>query len=335
MRFSISIPVQFPVGEPIERRFQESIEVVRAAREAGFNHISASQHYLATPFQYLQPVPILARMAAESGDMTLGSGIILLTLQHPVDMAESIATLDVITGGRLVFGVGLGYRDEEFDAFGVPKGKRLSRFLEALHVIERLWTEERVTHQGEHFQLNDVTLTTRPLQKPRPPIVLAASGDKMVRRAAKLADAWAIAGHATFATLERQVEVYKAALAEAGKPFPPERFAIGKEMFIGREMGEARKAALPHIETKYKAYAAWGQDNVLPDGESFDLPIDELMEDRFIVGDPEHCIEQIEAHRDRLGVRQIGFRLHWPGLDHRRVLDAISLIGERVIPHFR
>jgi len=239
MRFGLSLPVQHPVGDDMTQRFAELLEVVRLARGAGFHHVSASQHYLAAPFQYMQPLPVLARVAAEIGEMTLGTGIMLLALQHPVDVAESLATLDVICGGRLVFGVGLGYRDVEFDAFGIPRGRRLSRFLEVLDVVRRLWTEERVTFHGEHFHLEDVGLTMRPRQKPRPPIVVAASNDKMVRRVARIGDAWAIAGHATLATLERQVALYRTALEAEGKPFPPPLFSLGKELYIARDMDTA------------------------------------------------------------------------------------------------
>ena len=108
MRFGLSLPMQHPIGDDLGQRFAELLEMVRLARQAGFHHISASQHYLAAPFQYMQPVPVLARVAAEAGEMTVGTGIMLLALQQPVDVAESVATLDVICGGRFVFGVGLG-----------------------------------------------------------------------------------------------------------------------------------------------------------------------------------------------------------------------------------
>ena len=334
MRFGLSLPMQHPMGDDLPRRFSELLETVRLARQAGFHHVSASQHYLAAPFQYLQPVPVLARVAAEAGEMTLGTGIMLLALQQPVDVAESIATLDVICGGRVVFGVGLGYRDVEFDAFGIPRGQRLSRFLEALEVVKRLWTEESVTFHGRHFHLEDVHLTMRPVQKPRPPIVVAASNDKMVERVAEIGDAWTIAGHATLATLERQVALYRGALEVQGKPFPPSRFALGKELYIARDTETALREALPYIATKYEAYAQWGQDSVLPAGETFHLPIEQLRQDRFIVGDPAYCAEQIALHQSRLGIQQMGFRLHWPGLPHQRVLQAIELLGEHVLPHF-
>jgi alkanesulfonate monooxygenase SsuD/methylene tetrahydromethanopterin reductase-like flavin-dependent oxidoreductase (luciferase family) len=334
MRFGLSLPMQHPVGDDLQQRFAELLEMVRLARQARFHHVSCSQHYLAAPFQYMQPLPVLARVAAEAGDMTLGTGIMLLALQQPVDVAESIATLDVICGGRLVFGVGLGYRDVEFDAFGIPRGQRLTRFLEALEVVTRLWTEDKVTFHGRHFHLQDVSLTMRPVQKPRPPIVVAASNDRMVERVARIGDAWTIAGHATLATLERQVGLYRAALAALGKPFPPPRFGLGKELYIARDMDTALREALPYLATKYEAYAQWGQDSVLPIGETFHLPIEQLRQDRFIVGDPAYCVEQIARHRDRLGIQQMGFRLHWPGMPHARVMQAIQLLGEHVLPRF-
>ncbi|ETX02282.1 MAG: hypothetical protein ETSY2_35830, partial [Candidatus Entotheonella gemina] len=224
--------------------------------------------------------------------------------------------------------------DTEFDAFGVSRGQRLSRFLEALEVVKRLWTEESVTFHGKHFHLDEVHLTMRPLQKPRPPILMAASNDNMVRRAARLGDAWAVAGHATFATLERQVKLYREALGAEGKPFPPQHFRLSKELYIAEDMDRALKEALPYIATKYKAYAQWGQDDVLPSGETFHQPIDQLRQDRFIVGDPAYCIEQIDRHREVLGVQVMSFRLHWPGLSHQRVMRAIELLGENVLPHF-
>ena len=151
---------------------------------------------------------------------------------------------------------------------------------------------------------------------------------------ARIGDAWTIAGHATLATLERQVALYRAALDAEGKPFPPPLFRLGKELYIARDMDTALREALPYIATKYEAYAQWGQDSVLPAGETFHLPIEQLRQDRFIVGDPAYCIEQIARHQERLGIQEMGFRLHWPGMPHQRVMQAIALLGEHVLPHF-
>src|SRR5262245_65610754 len=119
MKFGIGLSVQHRPEESQARRFQEHLEQVRLAKRVGFDSIWSSQHYLAEPFTYFQPIPTLARVAAEAEGMALGTGVILLPLHHPLDVAEQLATLDVISGGRLVAGLGLGYRDEENAAFGL------------------------------------------------------------------------------------------------------------------------------------------------------------------------------------------------------------------------
>ncbi len=131
MKFGLSVPVQHRSHEPSAERMRELLEQVKLARDLGFDSISASQHYLAAPFQYFQPNPLLARIAAESGEMTLITNILLLPLYNPVDLAEQLATLDIICDGRLVCGVGLGYRDLEYTVFGVERASRVSRFEEA------------------------------------------------------------------------------------------------------------------------------------------------------------------------------------------------------------
>ena len=113
LHFGLALSVQHPPGEAQAARFAEHVAQVRLAREAGFRSIWASQHFLSAPFTYFQPIPTLARIAADADGMTLGTGVLVLPLHHPLDVAEQLATLDVISGGRLVAGVGLGYRDEE------------------------------------------------------------------------------------------------------------------------------------------------------------------------------------------------------------------------------
>jgi alkanesulfonate monooxygenase SsuD/methylene tetrahydromethanopterin reductase-like flavin-dependent oxidoreductase (luciferase family) len=131
MKFGLSVPVQHLPDEPGAERIAELIEQVKLARDLGFDSISASQHYLAAPFQYFQPIPLLARIAAESGGMTLITNILLLPLYHPVDLAEQLATLDIICDGRLVC--------------SVERASRVSRFEEALRLLKRLWAEDEVS----------------------------------------------------------------------------------------------------------------------------------------------------------------------------------------------
>jgi alkanesulfonate monooxygenase SsuD/methylene tetrahydromethanopterin reductase-like flavin-dependent oxidoreductase (luciferase family) len=307
---------------------------VKLARDLGFDSISASQHYLATPFQYFQPIPLLARIAAESGEMTLITNILLLPLYNPVDLAEQLATLDIICNGRLVCGVGLGYRDVEYTVFGVERASRVSRFEEALTLLKRLWTEDEVSCEGEHFRLDRAQMTLKPVQRPRPPIWIAASSNAGIQRAAHLGDAWTIAGHATLATLKHQVQFYRNTLQALGKPFP-EDFPLSKELFIAPDRRTALCEAQPYLEAKYRAYSQWGQDRELPATETFAVPFETLVQDRFILGNPDDCIRQIRTHQEQLGITHMKFRVHWPGMPHELVMRTIRLLGEKVLPACR
>src|ERR1700704_4243350 len=154
----------------------DQIAMVRHARDRGWDSLFSGQHYLNEGNnKQLQLVPFLARLAAEAGEMTLGLGILLLNLHNPVYTAETVATLDIIAGGNFIFGIGLGYRDVEFDAFGVPKGERVARFEDYLALVQRLWTEESVSYQTFGINLHNVHMNIRPVQRPRPPIWMAAT----------------------------------------------------------------------------------------------------------------------------------------------------------------
>src|SRR5512144_2312791 len=176
MNFGLIVSKQHPPGVSMVDRFREHIEQVRAARDAGFDLIVMGQHFLSTPFQELQTLPALARLAAEAGTMRVGATVLLLPLLNPVEVAEQVATLDVITEGRFIFGAGLGYREEE-----------------------------EVTHRGRYFHLTRARMVAKPVQKPHPPVWFAANNDAAVERAARMADAWVINPHATLPVLQRQM----------------------------------------------------------------------------------------------------------------------------------
>jgi alkanesulfonate monooxygenase SsuD/methylene tetrahydromethanopterin reductase-like flavin-dependent oxidoreductase (luciferase family) len=334
MQFGLIIAKQHPRGVSMVDRFREHIDQVRAARDAGFDLIVMGQHYLSTPFQELQTMPSLARLAAEAGSMRVGATVLLLPLLNPVDVAEQVATLDVICEGRFIFGAGLGYRDQEYEAFGVQGKERVARFVESLEVIRRLWTEEEVTHHGRFYHLTGARLVLKPVQRPHPPIWFAANNDAAVERSARLADAWVINPHAKLATLKPQMEVYRRALAAAGRPFPAE-LPIIKELYVAPDRRTALAECRPFLEAKYKAYGAWGQDKALPAGDHFDPEFDELVRDRFIIGDPDDAIRELRRHVDALGVTCFIFRVQWPGMDQAKVLRTIRLLADRVLPAFR
>ena len=331
MKFGIFLNVQNSPAEPLNKTVREGIEQTRAAREAGFDMVCAGQHYLPAPYQMAAMFPFLARIAAEAGDMQVGAAIILLPLHNPVYVAETVATMDAICNGRFVFGVGLGYRDEEFNAFGIPRKEMVPRMIEGLDLIKLLWTGDEVEFHGRFYDLPLVKPTTLPIQKPHPPIWIAADSDAAVKRVARLGYPWLMNPHADMANITRQMRLYTDTLKEAGLPVPTD-MPFMREMYIGKSMEEARDLSRPYLAGKYESYAQWGQDKVLPGNESFAIPYEDLARDRFLVGDPQYITEKLTQYKEELGINYSIFRMQWPDMPHAKVMDEIELMGKHVIP---
>lgn len=333
MKFGVFVNVQQPRADDPVRRFGEAVAQARLAKEAGFDALAAGHHYLSPPYQSLQSLPLLARLAGEAPGMELCLSVLLLALLNPVQVAEDVASLDVMSQGRVVLGVGIGYRDIEYEAFGMTAKERVPRLLEALQLMRRLWSEEVVTFAGRFFRVHGATCTIRPVQRPHPPIWIAANADAAVLRTARLGLSWLVNPHAALPTIERQWQRYRQALAEAGHALPAARPTI-LELSVAPTREEAIATARPHLEAKYAAYAEWGQDKVLPGEESFRVDFADLARDRFILGTPDEAIEQIEERVRRLDSNYFIFRLGWPGMDGAQVLRVIETVGSRVLPHF-
>ena len=314
------------------QKIQDSSEQVRAARDAGFSLIATGEHYLAAPYQMSTSFTLLSRLAADAGDMQVAATVILVPLHNPVELAESIATLDAITNGKFVFGVGLGYRDEEYTAFGIQRGERVGRFNEAMDLIKRLWSEEEVEFNGKYYTVPKTKISTRPVQNP-PPIWVAANNDVAIRRAARWGYPWLINPHATVPMVADQWNRYKAALDEFGNPVPSE-LPMMREMYVAQDRETAFIESQPFLEGKYKAYAEWGQDKALPGEESFNVPYQDLAKDRFLLGSPADIVSEFHRYAEELGVNHMICRMQWPGMPHTAVMRQIELLGQHVLPHF-
>ncbi|MEL0004119.1 MAG: LLM class flavin-dependent oxidoreductase [Rhodospirillales bacterium] len=336
IRFSLFNRGQNPLGDDMHARFMEACEQARLADKLGFDTLMKGSHYSAYPLLDFQQVPFLSRIMAEAPNLRLCAGIILLPLHKPLDVAETFANIDVMSGGKLIFGVGVGYREVEFQAFGTTMkgaGKRLEENLEA---VKRLWTEEKVTMEGSHFNLIEASCPVKPLQKPMPPIWVGANADRAIIRAARVADAWFVNPHNRIDTIARQMDVYKKALEEAGKTDLPDDFPMMREVVVARSREEAMRMAEPFLKAKYDAYHEWGQDKVMPKGDdNLGLIFDELVKDRFLFGSPEEVSSQIIDIVRNFGVNHFVFGVQFPGMPQSMVLDQMQLLAEEVFPAVR
>ncbi len=334
MKVGFFINAQHPPEESMTQKIRESVELTAAAREAGFDLICAGQHYLSDPYQMSATMPLLARLAAEAGEMEVAATVLLLPLLNPVDVAESVATMDAICGGRFVMGIGLGYREEEYAAFGVRRGERVARARESLELIKLLWTEDEVEFHGKYYQAPRVRPVTRPVQKPHPPIWVAANNDAAIRRAANWGYPWLINPHATVSMVSRQLAAYRESLSRAGQPLPS-ALPMMRELYVAPDRDTAYRESRPYLEAKYAAYASWGQDKVLPGDEDFATPYEDLARDRFLLGSPDDVAREMARYRDELGINYLIFRMQWPGMGQAEALRQIDIMGREVLPRVK
>jgi alkanesulfonate monooxygenase SsuD/methylene tetrahydromethanopterin reductase-like flavin-dependent oxidoreductase (luciferase family) len=263
--------------------------------------------------------------------MRIGITIYLLPLLNPVAVAEEAASFDIITGGRFIFGIGLGYRDEEDQAFGLNPGERVRRLRAHLEVIRKLWAGEPVDFESSYCRLRQATMALRPVQRPGPPVWVAADNDRAVERAAEIGDTWIISPHVTLATIGRQLVLYRAALARHQKPFPAE-LPLMREICVADSRAAALTLARPSLEQKYRAYVAWGQHKALPGDDDMTQAFDALLRDRFILGDPAECADELQRCVDETGANTLIFRVDWAGMPHEGILRSMRLLGEEVRP---
>ena len=233
MKLGIYLNAQHPERDDPGRRFAETLEQARLIHALGFDSIWGGEHHATPGFHYFPLLPMLQRLAAEVPGLSIGTNLVLLPLHNPVEIAEVGAFLDVITGGRFMLGVGLGYRPEEFAIFGVPMAERVSRLVEGVEIIRRLWTEDKVTHRGRHWSFENLTIRPRPIQRPRPPILVGSQVPAGIARAARIADGWLVVPVPRVDEFAAQVKVFTAARGKEGRSAEP------------RSAGCSRWSALP------------------------------------------------------------------------------------------
>lgn len=323
MKFGVMLAGQYLPDASPTGQMKSAIEQVRAARDAGFDSVWMVQHFRAD-FSFFQPLPFLARLASESGDMTLGTGIALLPFYPPVMFAEEWATLDIITGGRLILGVGSGYREAEFEAFGLDKKDRVGRFTEAMETVRQLWSGEEITDAGKYFDLRGVKLNTRPLNGTIP-LWIGVVGDKAVARVGHSGDEWLVGPEVPPDEIVRKQEIYHQAREEAGFADDCE-YPIMRETVLASSREEAMAGAGSQLLGKYDVYRKWGHD--VRDEE-------ELLDSVFVIGSPDQCVEQLSEFRDRTGTQHLIMRIQWPGSSHEDAMRTIELAGQSVIPALR
>lgn len=319
---------------PIEggHYYREALEEVTKAEELGFESVWMEEHHAVTNHYWPSPLTVLAGFATRTSRMTLGTDIIVAAFHHPVRLAEDAAMVDVISGGRLVVGIAIGYKPDEFALYGVPLEKRGARFEEQLAIMTGLWTQERVQFKGAFYELEG-RLEPKPVQRPHPPVWIGGWGDITLRRAATLADNWIPGPTADLARLLRGKARFLQQRRAAGRPDPTD-WPLTRDVIIADTDRRARELAEEHIMVAYRREYAGGWRHPFIDA-SIATDLDKLMEDRFIIGGPEECVVKIRRFVEAYGMTHLICRMFFPGMPHAHIMRALELISREVMPAVR
>jgi len=324
-----------PRGEHLDRCVDEVIAEAEAAEASGFDSCFFGEHHQDRDGFLPSPLIVATAVAARTRRLRVGTSVILLPLHHPVRVAEDAITLDIVSKGRLVLGVGIGYQEADFRAFGVSMDDRVGLFEEGVEIIRRCWSGERFSFRGAHHALEDVQISPRPIQRPGPPLWFGGSVPAAARRARRMADGFVGTPSTTLEGTRRLIDAYRQAAGEAGRAA---EIVLMRDAWVAETRAEAEQVYGPEVMAAYRYY--W--DHRL--AEFKDVPVDtaftlaNLAPNRVVLGDPETCVREFRMWQEGTGASYCLLRLrhaHSGGPPHDRIMAAIRLFGERVLPHCR
>jgi len=304
--------------------YAELLEQAEAAEEGGFDSFWVAEHHFHEYGAVPRPPILLSAVAQRTRRIRLGSGVVVLPFDHPLRVAEDYAMVDVLSGGRLNLGVGSGYLKHEYAGFGVDPEDKRARFDEALEVLLRAWTGERVSYAGAHVEVHDVRLNVLPVQEPRPPVWVATlRTDGGARVGARRLPAMFIpyASAETLPQMTAGLRDYRAAFVAAGGRLEDATAPFGFHTYCAESTADARAEARPYMEryVRTRLYAVQRSFETL------------LEQDVVAIGDPDEIL-RVARRYEAAGFTHFLAIANFGGLPHKRVLRSMELMARHVLP---
>ncbi|MFB6135627.1 MAG: LLM class flavin-dependent oxidoreductase [Halobacteriaceae archaeon] len=317
------------------RRPRSVEEEVALAEDVGFESCWVNDHQ-ATEGENYWPSPLLrlGQVAGATDDLELVTSVVILPLYHPLHVAQRTAMLDLISGGRVTLGVGLGYVEKEFDAFGVPMDERAGRMIEGLRFLDEFLTADGpIDFECPFFSVEDWQPLPQPVQDPRPPLWVGGWGDRQLRRSVKFGDAWVPGVVVDNQGVVDRKRTQRRFVEEEGEDWDEVPHPLMREAVVAPTHEEAVELGEEYLYETYRA--EYGGEFEHPYVSSEDVAdFDRLADDRFLVGSPEEVAAQIEDLRDRMPLDHLALRFHHSGMPTELVQEQIALFGDEVIPQF-
>jgi alkanesulfonate monooxygenase SsuD/methylene tetrahydromethanopterin reductase-like flavin-dependent oxidoreductase (luciferase family) len=316
--------------------YAQALELAAEAERLGFDSVWTSEHHFVDDAYLPSVLPLSAAIAARTQRVAVGTGLLLAPLHEPVRIAEDAAVVDLISNGRLVLGIGLGWRVEEFDGLGIPVAERVSRLEDSIAVYRQAWRGELVTG-GEGLRYPNVPVRPVPTRPGGPPIWVGGFDERAIRRAGRLGDGF-LASDVTPPSFAEQVAIAREAHAAAGR---------GADLSISVHLPTFawRGDDAWELVRDHHRYVAWKYDDMEGARGRFGDPApppplaageEEALREQILVGRPEDVADAIGALLDSAGgdLHYIA-RLYWPGMEPSMQREAMAVFAEEVIPKLR
>jgi len=339
IRFSLALPRFVDPGQ--KDPYRRTYEFARHVEELGF-HTGFVGHHSFTPETRDPSAPfvLLAAIAARTERLRLGTGVYLAALHHPVTVTEQVATLDQISNGRAVVGVGVGYRPYEFEGFGIDFAQRGQRLTECIEIMRSALSTGSYAYQGECFTVPDLVVEPPCVQRPHPPILVGGTSHRAIERAATVGDGWFTLPMETLPYVKALVDQYRAACRRAGRhPY----ICLMREGWVAPTRERVEEEWLDRALAFHKYYWEAGtrgdeSDPVLQRvGAGERVGYEEFSRDRAIAGTPDFCIDEIRRWHDEIGFDELCliFTSQRDRAGQTTMTEVVDLFGQEVIPAFR
>jgi probable F420-dependent oxidoreductase len=324
-------------GRTFAQEYRETLELVRMGEELGFDSAWVSEHHGSSDGYLPSLLPMLAAMAATTERIELGTAVVLAPFHDPLRLAEDVAVVDQLSGGRVILGLGVAWREEEFRTFGVPMRERGRRTEELVEICRRAWTGRRFTFEGCVFHYDRVKVTPPPARDGGVPIYLGGYDERAVRRAGRIADGY-VTDASPVAEVRTALEHLEVGARQAGRDPARIEVALMQNAFVVRE-GDGLDVVRSGVAHQLGAYDAWDRGHDTPEHDALEpeLLTDDDLRRSTVAGSPTEVVGRLGALIGEVGREHIHLivRLHYPGMDLATAAGAIELFAAEVMPALR
>jgi luciferase family oxidoreductase group 1 len=330
--------MQSPSARSSKEIYARGIELAQAAETLGFRNVWLAEHHFSTYGYLSRPAQLATYIAAKTARLRVGTAVIVVPLHHPLVVAEEIAMLDVLSGGRLDVGLGRGYQHYEFERFGLELDAGRQRWDESIDIIVKSFEGRPFSYEGKLFKIPETSLFPQPVQKPHPPVWITAQSPYALEAAVRRGFNVLTGGFGM--PVERLGEfgqLFARVVAEVKPPQPP-RVGVQRAVYVTDNVADAREAAeqarwnMRVTLSLRNHYERVENGNAIPVPAQTEPDIDDLLDRYLVIGTPDTCIRQIRRLRELVGITHFNCSFWFGDMEQARVLRSMERFAQEVMP---